>query len=126
MTAPATPNGTAASGGTATSPTGRRYGLWALVALGLLAVALVAGGPTTPGHSLDPGSTDSNGTKAMVELLQESGADVGVQDSAPRASTDVAVLLSDSTSQAMTDQLERWVEAGGTLVVADPRSSFAP
>ena len=132
MTAPATPTsgGTATSGadsaGTAGSPSGRRYGLWALVVLGLLAVALVAGGPSTPGHSLDPGSTDSNGTKAMVDLLQDSGADVTVQDTSPGTSSDVAVLLSDSTSQAMTDQLERWVEAGGTLIVADPRSSFVP
>ena len=62
----------------------------------------------------------------MVDLLGESGADVTVQDTTPGASTDVAVLLSDSTSQDMTDELERWVAAGGTLVVADPRSSFVP
>ncbi|MGZ4683693.1 MAG: DUF4350 domain-containing protein [Acidimicrobiales bacterium] len=104
---------------------GRRYLLWAVIAVALLVVALVAGGPTAEGRSLDPASTDANGTEAMVDLLRESGADVSIRDTTPDPSVDIAVLLSDSTSQAMTDELGRWVDAGGTLVVADPRSSFA-
>ncbi len=111
--------------GGSVSGIGQRYGLWALIVGGLLVVALVAGGPTAAGRSLDPESTDGNGTKAMVDLLRESGAAVSIRDTTPDASTDVAVLLSDSTTQDMTDELERWVDAGGTLVVADPRSSFA-
>jgi hypothetical protein len=103
----------------------QRLLLWAAIAIALLVAALVAGGPTAEGRSLDPTSTDANGTKAMVDLLRESGADVSVRDTTPDASTDVAVLLSDSTSQAMTDRLDRWVSLGGILVVADPRSSFA-
>jgi hypothetical protein len=99
--------------------------LWVAIVGGLVVVALVAGGPSSEGGAYDPSSTSKLGTKALVLLLESSGADVAVRDVAPGAATDVAVLLSDSTSQAMTDDLQRWVEAGGTLVVADPRSSFS-
>jgi len=107
------------------SGSGTRIVLWIVIGVGLMLVAVVAGAPTVGGRSLDPDSTEANGTKALVELLEGSGAQVDVRDSTPTASTDVAVLLADSTSQAMTDELQRWVEAGGTLVVADPRSSFS-
>src|SRR6185503_5368154 len=95
---------TAGTGTRPGPPGGRRFLLWAVIALALLVVALVAGGPTAGGDSLDPTSTDGNGTKALVDLLGDSGADVSVQDTTPGPSTDVAVLLSDSTSQAMTDE----------------------
>ena len=104
--------------------TGRRSLLWIAIVVGLLVVGAVVGAPTVDEHSLDPTSTAANGTKALVDLLDGSGAQVEVLDTTPDDSTDIAVLLADSTSTAMTDELQRWVEQGGTLVVADPRSSF--
>jgi hypothetical protein len=114
-TAPASPKASAS-----------RLVLWLVIGVGLALVALVAGGPKAPGRSLDPNSTSATGTKAMRLLLEDSGALVDVTDTAPGASTDVAVLLVDTTSSAMTDELQRWVEHGGVLVVADSRSSFTP
>jgi hypothetical protein len=108
------------------STSSRRWLRWAVVLGALIVVALVAGGPHSSGGAYDPDSTSEVGTKALVELLEASGADVSVLDTSPGASTtDVAVLLSDSTSQTMTAQMQRWIETGGTLVVADPRSSFS-
>ena len=110
----------------APTTTGGRLVLWLVIGLGLVLVALVVGGPKAPGRDLDPASTSASGTKAMVLLLEESGARVDVRDSTPDRSTGVALLLSDTTSPAMTDELQQWVEQGGVLVVADPRSSFTP
>ena len=103
-----------------------RLWLWGAIVVGLVLVALAAGGPTAPKSPLDPASTSPSGTKALTLLLGEAGASVDIRSSAPDASTSVAVLLSDTTSPAMTDDLTRWVEQGGTLVVTDPRSSFSP
>ncbi len=38
----------------------------------------------------------------------------------------VALMLEDRLNERETDGLEAWVRQGGTLVVADPMSSFAP
>lgn len=103
-----------------------RIMLWFVIGLGLVFVALVAGGPKSSGPALDPDSTSATGTKAFRLLLEESGARVDVRDTTPDRATDVAVLLADTTSAAMTDELQRWVEQGGILVVADARSSFTP
>ena len=121
-----TSNGSTAGNGTGAGAGSRgRWGLWVAIALGLVVVALVVGGPRAQGHALDPGSTSANGTKALVTLLDESGATVEVRDTTPGPDTDVALLLSDTTTQAMTDELLRWVQAGGVLVVTDPASSFS-
>jgi hypothetical protein len=93
---------------------------------GLVLLTLVLGaGPDHPGD-LDPRSTEAGGTKALVMLLEASGATVSVTDRLPAAGTDVALLLADTTSTRYTAQLRDWVEGGGVLVVADPYSSFAP
>jgi hypothetical protein len=42
----------------------------------------------------------------------------------PGPDTRVALLLSDTLNLPRTDELSRWIDAGGTLVVADPESSF--
>ena len=117
---------TGSTGSTGGASRGRNLWLWLVIAAGLVVVALVAGGPSTSKPDLDPSSTSAHGTKALTELLAQSGAQVDVSDSTPGPSTDVAVLLVDTPTAAMTDELERWVEQGGTLVVADPDSSFAP
>jgi Domain of unknown function (DUF4350) len=104
-----------------------RTWLPALALLGglVLVTLLIGAGPDHPGN-LDPRSTEAGGTKALVMLLDASGATVSVTDRQPGAGTDVALLLSDTTSTGYTAQLRSWVEAGGVLVVADPYSSFAP
>ena len=127
MTATTAPTGALGpSGSTGSTRGGGRLWVWGLVGVGVVLLALAAGGPQSSKPALSPDSTTANGTKALVVLLGESGAQVDVQATAPDASTDIAVLLSDTTSVAMSDDLQRWVEAGGTLVVADPRSSFTP
>jgi hypothetical protein len=69
----------------------------------------------------DPDSTMPNGTKGFVELLQQAGAPVS-RDNYPHG--DTAVLLYDTLNRTETDRVEQWVEAGGTLIVSDPYSSF--
>jgi hypothetical protein len=100
---------------------------WAAGLAGLLVIALALGAPHTAStDDLDPHATDGSGTKALVLLLGQSGAHVQVTDRMPGPDTDVALLASDTTSQAQTSVLEGWVRAGGVLVVADPESSFVP
>jgi hypothetical protein len=99
-----------------------------LAVLAALVVAAIAVGAPRSSNSdpLDPASTASDGTKALVLLLRSSGAVVQVTSRMPDSSTRIALLLEDTTSQAQTDQLTRWVRNGGVLVVADPASSFVP
>jgi len=93
----------------------------------LVLVVLVAGDPDNdPGAPLAPDATGPAGAKAMVLLLDELGADVDVEDGVPGAEVDTAVLLEDWLDESRADRLRRWVDDGGTLVVADPRSPFTP
>lgn len=102
----------------------RRAWLWVGLATVAVAVALVAGRPPSDGPPLDPSSTGPLGTRALVLLLEELGADVEVTD---RPSTqDVAVVLADDLDHAGRESLGAWVEAGGTLVIADPDSPLNP
>jgi hypothetical protein len=106
----------------------RRSVPWLVGLAGLLVAVVALGaprGPTGP-NPLDPHVTDGSGTKALVLLLGQSGAQVTITAHMPGPDTDVALLAVDTTSQAQTAQLERWVRSGGTLVVADPESSFVP
>jgi len=94
----------------------------ALVVLG----ALIFGPRSGSSDTNDPGSTATNGTKALVLLLRASGARVSVTATMPEGGTDVALLLSDTTTTTQRAQLRSWVAGGGVLVVADPSSSLAP
>ena len=133
MTAPATPRPGArdvGESGAGRGVAGGRSALarsWPLLALGLAVVALglVSGGRRTDGEPLDPRSTGPLGARAMVLLLERFGAEVDVAgDVAARHTT--AVLLLDQLGDGPRRRLRQWVEAGGTLVVADPMSGFAP
>ncbi len=97
-------------------------GLFVIVVLG----AYLAGARRTTGPPLDPGSTAPDGTKAVVELVSRLGGSIHVVDGLPTADADVALLLQDHLGPAATAGLRTWVRAGGTLVVADPDSSFSP
>jgi len=102
----------------------RRAGpLAALVAAAVVAVWL-AGRPVD-GPPLDPASPGPHGTKALVDVLTALGADVRLTDDAQPGDA-VALLLVDRLTGDAAEDLREWVVDGGTLVVADPRSRFAP
>lgn len=80
----------------------------------------------TTGPPLDPGSTAPDGTRAAVELVERLGGSVDVVDGVPDPDVDVALLLDDRFDRDDAVELERWVRAGGRLVVADPGSLLTP
>ena len=97
-----------------------------LVGAGLLLVAYAGGRPGEDGPPLDPRSDGPLGTSALVSLLERLDADVELSVGLPTGDDDVALLLRDRLSEAQADDLEAWVQAGGTLVVTDPASPFTP
>jgi len=101
-----------------------------LLAVGVLAVTvmgmwLIGGGPGND-RPLDPRSHGDAGTSAVVTLVEELGVDVDIEQRELGSDVDAALLLWDQLSSDERDDLEDWVRAGGTLVVTDPVSSFAP
>ncbi|HWH35686.1 MAG TPA: DUF4350 domain-containing protein [Acidimicrobiales bacterium] len=109
------------------TPDRRRQVLaWAAVVAVVIAGVVVVGPPPSPGAPLDPSSTGPLGTRALVLLLQDLGASVAIGGSAPVAGDDVALVLDDGLDDAARAGLGRWVDAGGTLVVADPSSPLHP
>jgi hypothetical protein len=97
----------------------------ALVGVGVVVLGVVGGdGGEVP--ALDPRSDARLGTSALAALLGELGAEVDVSDELPGDDTDVAVLFTDLLEADQQAALDDWVRAGGTLVVADPGSTFTP
>lgn len=92
----------------------------------LAAVALVTATEEDSGQPLDPRSAGGSGTRALVEVLDALGAQVDIAADAPDAAAQTTLLLSDDLDEGRRADLRAWVEAGGTLVVTDPRSTFAP
>lgn len=108
--------------------TGRLRGwlpLAILIALGVI-LALVGGSGRDTGRPLDPASTGELGTRALVLLLEEMGADVSLSSRPPTHRAGTALLLADNLDGDGVAELLAWVRAGGTLVVADPFSEVAP
>ena len=103
----------------------RRFGPFVALALGVVLLGLVAANGRSEGDPLDPRSTDPLGARGLVLLLERFGADVRLQGGRPPEGA-VALVLQDRLNETATADLEEWVEAGGTLVVADPFSSFSP
>ncbi len=99
-----------------------------LVLVGVLVVVvLVAGNPDDdPGAPLSPDGTGPAGAKAVVLLLEDLGAEVDIEQEAPGATADTALLLRDTLSVERRDAMLDWVRRGGTLVVADPNSAVTP
>ncbi|MEY2452134.1 MAG: hypothetical protein QOD92_1708 [Acidimicrobiaceae bacterium] len=93
----------------------------------LIVIGLVAGSGDSPqdGPPYSPSSTASDGTRGLVLLVREFGVDVRVGQRIPDADTNAALLLHDGLDDQGHTDLEAWVAAGGTLVVADPGSAFA-
>ena len=98
----------------------------ALVLL-LVVIALLAGDSdsASSGPPLSPSSTAGDGTRGLVLLLQDLGADVRVGDRVPDDRSRVALLLHDGLSSDDHQKVDDWVAAGGTLVVADPSSPLS-
>lgn len=96
-----------------------------VVIVAVLALGLVSRDGRNDGDPLDPRSTGPLGTRGLVLLLERFGADVSIGGH-PEGRDGVAVLLSDDLNSEESERLERWLKAGGTLVVADPLSGFAP
>jgi hypothetical protein len=83
------------------------------------------------GPALSPTSDDRLGTSALVALAGELGTDVEVADRLPdlaadQTPPDIVLLLQDLLDEDQTAVVQDYVDAGGTLVVTDPASSFAP
>jgi hypothetical protein len=103
----------------------RRARPWLLLGGAVLVVALLPAPQRDGGPPLDPRSNGPLGARALVLVLEELGADVELA-AGPGPGTDAALLLSDHLDDASRARLLDWVRAGGTLVVADPRSELAP
>ena len=103
----------------------RRALPFALLAVAVLLLGLVSRNGRNEGEPLDPRSTSELGARGLVLLLERFGADVRLEGGLPPDGA-TAVLLRDQLNEQETEDLEAWVRDGGTLVVADPLSSFAP
>lgn len=99
---------------------------WAVLALVVVVLAVVAGRGASDGGPYDPRGTGPQGARAVVLLLEELGAEVELGAAVPPAGTDVALVLVDRLDDDTAAGLDAWVRDGGTLVVADPFSRFAP
>jgi hypothetical protein len=104
---------------------GRRVGLVVGIVAAIVIIVAVSGRRSS-GRYLDPRSTDPTGAAALVELLDDLGADVRVSDSlsetAPVEAT-IVVLVDDLADDQRDAVLDR-VDAGAVLVVTDPGSSL--
>lgn len=104
----------------------RRALPWLLLAAGLLLVSVLLNGDEDAGEPLDPDSVSPIGTKALVEVLRDLGAEVEVSGEIPDASTDTALLLVDEFDDRWRGELRGWVASGGDLLVVDPASTVTP
>lgn len=100
---------------------------WLAVLAVLVVLALFVRRPDD-GDPLDPRSTKPLGAKALVELLEAQGATVDVSrvTPSPGDSADSTLVLSDQLDDEQRERLDGWIRSGGTLVIADPTSTFAP
>jgi hypothetical protein len=104
----------------------RGWGRWVVAGAGILLAVFLIGRPRSDGPPLDPSSSGRLGTRALVLLLEDLGADVSVREGPPAADDDVVLVLSDALADDQRAAVRRHVEGGGRLVVADPSSSLQP
>ncbi|MEO7556795.1 MAG: DUF4350 domain-containing protein, partial [Acidimicrobiales bacterium] len=104
---------------------GVALGAGVLAVVVALAVLASGGQGRRSGPALSPRSDLPDGTSALVLLLGELGARAEVTVGSPPADADTALLLRDSLADDQRAELRRWVERGGTLVVADDGSPLA-
>ena len=106
--------------------TGARRALpYALLVVAILLIGVVSRNGRSDGEPLDPRSTGELGARALVLLLEGADADVRLGGGLPPDDA-TAVLLRDELNEDESERLLAWVRDGGTLVVADPLSTFSP
>ncbi len=99
-------------------------GIWlALIALVFL-LAVFLGPGRSFGPPLDPSSTSATGTMALVELLEELGADVNQR--LPTSQDNVVLVLVDRGFVEDQQAIESFVSNGGTAVIVDANSWLSP
>jgi len=105
----------------------RRWLPWIVIGVGIVIALLFAGGGgNNTGRSYDPTSTSPNGTKALLDSLRALDVDVAVDAGAPTSHTTALLLLVDGMNDGQRRKISSWVDAGGTLVVADRDSPLNP
>lgn len=98
----------------------------AVVAVVVIAVVLVFVVRARPrAEPFDPRSSDPSGTRALVLLLQDAGAEVRVTETPPGPGDAGRLLVvDDRLDDVQRSAVVDFVDAGGTAVVADPSSSL--
>lgn len=97
---------------------------WIGLVASLVVVAYLSTGQRNDtGRPLDPESTDGLGTRALIELVER--FDGIVSFGLPAEETATTLILTDQLTEPQRQDLEQWVNDGGTVVVVDPNSSFA-
>lgn len=99
--------------------------LAALLVAGVLLAAWLATSRPGDGLPLSPDSTAEDGTRALVDALEELGAEV-VLDAEPPAEAAAGLLLVDNIDPSRREAWRELARGGGTLLVADPGSELAP
>lgn len=112
--------------GTETPVRQRRWLPWVVLVVVGICAAVIAGRPAQEGPPFDPGNPGPRGTKALVDVLRELGADVEVTRGAPPAGARTALLVRAEGEPEVEGQVRRWVDNGGTLILLDPDSDLNP
>ena len=106
----------------------RRVLVVVAVVLAVLTPAVVAfladDGDPRSGPPFDPRSTDDDGTRGFVRLLEEVGIEVEVRPADVAAGERTVVVFDDRLLTAERAELRRWVRDGGDVVVLDPFSTL--
>lgn len=101
----------------------RRWWPLAALAVAVVALSLFVNRAPSNGLPFDPSSTDPNGTKALAMILDRVGAEVsvldGADDLAELEDLDTLLVLVDNLDERSDDAITRFVEGGGTALVAD-------
>lgn len=99
---------------------------WVGIVLVVLVGVAIVGNPKPTGPPLGPSATSPDGAKGLRLLLEQQGntVDVGTDPVLGRPDG-VALILQDQLNADSRAALLAWVQRGGTLVVADPRSELA-
>lgn len=104
---------------------GARVGLCALLVVAVAVVMLLLVRARPEAEAFDPRSSDSLGTRGLLLLLEQQGATVDIERSAPEPGSAARVLvLQDRLSDTQRDDLLQFVASGGVLVMADPASTI--
>lgn len=103
----------------------RRAALAGLLALAaLVAAAVLTGPPAGERAPLDPTSADPDGLRGLLDLAISFGQDVDIATELPSDTSVRLLLVRDRLGPRGREAVERWVRAGGRLVITDPASGL--